>query len=146
MVSQIQFGTINPPPNHIWWIFSDNAFQTLKICFINKSSTNFIHKLEDKIFLSMGFSMRNLLSQLRTQQIVYGKVLNYQGLKSVLNTLHCVLFQIQIKKLDYIRKLNKNYYQNVMRVGFQKNFKNRMMDFANISSFVNGHPLKCIKS
>ena len=33
-----------------------------------------------------------------------------------------------------------------MGAGFYKNFKNRMMDFANISSFVHGHPLKCIKS
>ena len=24
--------------------------------------------------------------------------------------LHCVLFEILIKKLDYVRKLNKNYY------------------------------------
>ena len=60
--------------------------------------------------------------------------------------IHCVLFQIQIKKLDYIRKLNKNYYLNVMGVGFKKNFKNHMMDFANIQSFVNRHPQKCIKS
>ena len=27
-----------------------------------------------------------------------------------LNTDHCVLFGILIKKLDYVRKLNKNYY------------------------------------
>ena len=39
--------------------------------------------------------------------------------------------------LDYIRKLNKNYYYNVNGVGHKKNLKNRSMD---ISPFVNERP------
>ena len=49
---------------------------------------------------------------------------------------------ISNKKLDYIRKLNKNYVYKFMEVGKKKNFKNAVMDFSNISPFVNGHPLE----
>ena len=53
---------------------------------------------------------------------------------------HCVLFRFWIKKLDYIRNLNKNYYWNVNGVGHEKKFKNRTMDFLDISPFINEHP------
>ena len=46
--------------------------------------------------------------------------------------IYCILFGFQIKKLNYIRKLNKNYYWNVNGVGHKKNFKNRTIDFLDI--------------
>ena len=40
----------------------------------------------------------------------------------------------------------ENSTKTVMEAGNKKNFKNSMMDFSNISPFVNGHPLICKKS
>ena len=50
------------------------------------------------------------------------------------------------KKFYYIIKINRKYHQRVMGVGNKKNFKDCMVYFFNISSFVNGYSLKCNKS
>ena len=44
-------------------------------------------------------------------------------------------FSILDEKMSYIRKLNKIYDPKVIEVGSEKNFKNLVMDFSNISPF-----------
>ena len=56
---------------------------------------------------------------------------------------HCFLYDFEYKKLDLIRKLNKNNDEEVMGDGNKENFKKRIMDLFNIS---NGQPLKYNKS
>ena len=90
----------------IWGSISLFGSLDLMSRYVVKSNFQPIEMFFDHLLYSLG-ELENLEAYFHQNKEIDCRV--SQLLACTNNRFHCVLFQIRIKKLDYIRKLNKNY-------------------------------------